>query len=79
MIKTVDARDYDSALKVILGLLAGSAGDDAGEISKQTRDDLQLGLEKIGLSLDPKTQKKVLAEATKAWPRFLENQARRDG
>ena len=78
MIKTVDARLYDSALKVILGLLAGCYGDEAGEVSQQARDDLKMGLTKIGINLDPKTQKSVLAAATESSARFLEEQARRD-
>ena len=77
-IKQIDARQYDSALKVILGLLAGSDGDDNGEASSQARADVQAGLEKIGLNPDRKTINAVFARAAKELPRFLKEQEKRD-
>ncbi|NSX56326.1 hypothetical protein [Parasulfitobacter algicola] len=78
MLTTVDKRQHDTALKVILGLLASIYADEQTLVTREVKSDISLGLAKIGLSLDPKTLTKLLNEAVLARKRFESEQQIRD-
>lgn len=78
MLKSVDSRQYDSALKIILGLLAYHDAYRGGAIRSGVKKDVTAGLSELGLSLDPKTLAKLLAEAIGARSRLVEDQQKRD-
>lgn len=78
MLNSVDSRQYDSALKVILGLLAYHDAYRGGAITSGVKKDVTAGLSELGLSLDPKTLAKSLAEAIGSRSRFVEDQQKRD-
>ena len=78
MLNSVDSRQHDSALKVILGLLAYYDGYAGGAITSQMKKDVSSGLADLGLNLDPKTLVKVLGEAVNSRKRFVEDQQKRD-
>lgn len=78
MLKSIDSRQYDSALKVILGLLAYHDAYRGGAITSGVKKDVISGLSELDLSLDPKTLAKTLAEAIGSRSRFVEDQKKRD-
>jgi len=78
MLNSVDSRQHDSAVKVILGLLAYYDGYAGGAITSQMKKDVSSGLADLGLNLDPKTLVKVLGEAVNSRKRFVEDQQKRD-
>ena len=55
MLGSVDARLYESALKIVLGLLAQEYGYRGGTISTDIKRDVDSGLVELGLSIDRKT------------------------
>jgi hypothetical protein len=79
MLGSVDARQYESALKIILGLLAQEYGYRGGTISTEIKRDVDLGLSELGLSIDRKTLTKVLNEGTKSLVDLQKDQHERDG
>jgi hypothetical protein len=78
MINTVDKRQYDSALKVILGLLSSQFGYRSGEITADIKSDIKLGLAELGLNLNRKTLIKILADSISARVGFEKDQKKRD-
>jgi len=78
MLSSVDSRQHDSALKVILGLLAYHDGYAGGSISSQMKKDVSSGLADLGINLDPKTLAKALGDAIRSRKRFVEDQQKRD-
>ena len=78
MLSSVDKRQYDSALKVILGLLSSQFGYRKGPATSEMTSDIASGLEELGLSLDRKTLTKSLGEAVTAKKRFEVDQKKRD-
>lgn len=78
MLENVDARLHDSALKVILGLLAVNYYLQLGIKDNEAGKDIATGLADLGLSLDRKTIKSVLMKVIKSKNRFLEEQSKRD-
>lgn len=78
MLGSVDARLYESALKIVLGLLAQEYGYRGGTISTDIKRDVDSGLGELGLSIDRKTLTKVLNEVAKSLPELQEAQHRRD-
>jgi len=78
MIKSVDARQYDSTLKIILGLLSIGYGYQGGAIENDIKNDIIENLEKIGLNIDRKTVNNRLNEARKSIDKFRVEQKKRD-
>lgn len=78
MLNSVDKRQHDTALKIILGLLAAYYGDEQSSVTSEMRNDVSNELAKIGLSLDRKTLTKALKEAVMAKKGFEEDQKERD-
>ena len=79
MLKTVDAREHDSALKIILAWMAVEYGFEGGEPPAEMRRDVSEGLKKLRLGIDPKTLKRVLSHAKMSLDRFQKIQEKRDG
>lgn len=78
MLGSVDKRRYDTALKVILGLIANMYGEEQTGLTKELKEDVLKGLALVGLSLDRKTLNKILGEAVAARQGFVEEQKGRD-
>lgn len=78
MINTVDKRRYDSALKVVLGLLSAQFGYRDGGITAEMKRDIKSGLAELGLNLDRKTLIKILGDSISARDRFEKDQKKRD-
>lgn len=78
MLSSVDRRQYDSALKVILGLLSFHEGYKGGAITSEIKKGVASGLAELGLNLDRKTLVKALGEAVKSRKSFVEDQQKRD-
>ena len=78
MLSSIDKRQYDSSMKVILGLLASHYGYREGAISTEMKKDILSGLADLGLSLDPKTLNKLLGDAIGSRQGFEIEQLKRD-
>ena len=78
MLNSVDKRQYDSALKVILGLLSSQFGYREGEVTPEMKSDIVSGLDELGLNLDRKTLIKTLNESQASRKRFEKEQKKRD-
>ena len=78
MLETVDARKYESALKVILGLMASQYGYRGGTADKDMKKDVVSGLGELGLNLDVKTVNRLFSDAVKSLERFRVQQKKRD-
>ncbi len=78
MLNSIDRRQYESAMKVILGLVASNYGYRDGAISTEIKRDISSGLADLGLSLDPKTLNKILSDAIGSRKGFVSEQLRRD-
>jgi len=78
MLAAVDARKYDSAIKIILGLLSSEYGYRTGNIDSDIKKATMSGLAELGLSLDRKTLNRCFEEAVKSANRFRSEQEKRD-
>ncbi len=78
MLNSVDKRQYDSALKVILGLLSSQFGYREGKVTPEMKSDIVSGLDELGLNLDRKTLIKTLNESQASRKRFEKEQKKRD-
>ena len=78
MLIKVDRRQYDSAMKVILALMASNYGYRSGPVSSDTKRDITSGLSDLGLSMDVKTLNKVLQEAIGSRKGFVAEQLKRE-
>jgi hypothetical protein len=78
MLTTIDARRYESVTKILLASMAAWFGYSGDKIPPDAASEIKRGLEKLGLSMDPKTIKKTLGEAHAALAPLLEEQRRRD-
>jgi len=78
MLGTVDARKYDSAIKLILGLIANEYGYRKGIVEKDIKQATMKGLAELGLNIDPKTLNRLYNEAVKSADRFRSEQEKRD-
>jgi hypothetical protein len=78
MLEKIDRRQYDSALLVILGLLADEYGYRGGAPGPDVAKDIAIGLKNLDLRIDPKTLGKVLTLAANHLPRFVAKQRERD-
>ena len=78
MLGTVDARKHDSALKVILGLIANEYGYRDGKVEKDIKQATMAGLARLGLNIDRKTLNCLFDEVVKSANRFHSEQEKRD-
>jgi len=78
MLRTVDARKYDSALKVILGLIANEYGYRSGIVEQDIKKATMSGLVDLGLNIDRKTLNRLFEEVVKTTDRFRQEQLKRD-
>ena len=78
MLGTVDARQYDSALKAILGLISNEYGYRDGKVEPDIKKATMSGLADLGLNIDRKTLNRLFDEATNAAGRFRLAQQKRD-
>ena len=78
MLGTVDARKYDSAMKVILGLISNEYGFRGGAVEKDIKSATVEGLESLGLNIDRKTLSRIFSDAVKSLDRLILDQEKRD-
>jgi len=78
MLRTVDARKYDSAIKVVLGLIANEYGYRNGIVEPDIKKATMSGLVDLGLNIDRKTLNRLFEEVVKSVDKFRIEQLKRD-